>query len=77
MIKKAFTGAAALLLMAGVVFAQEKTSSKAAVKSTKKTTATATCKPGAKGKSCCQQPSKTANLRIAAATKQKAKKEKE
>jgi hypothetical protein len=76
MIKKAFTGAAALLLTAGVVFAQEKTNSKAAVKSSaKKTTAAAACKPGENGKSCCKQPSKTANLRLAAATRQKAKKD--
>jgi hypothetical protein len=73
MIKKAFTGAAALLLLAGVVFAQEKTNSKASDKSAKKDCSTATCKTTAKGKSCCQQPSKTSSLRMAAATKAKAK----
>jgi hypothetical protein len=73
MIKKAFTGAAALLLLTGVVFAQEKTSSKTADKSAKKNCSAATCKTTAKGKSCCQQPSKTASLRMAAATKTKAK----
>lgn len=73
MIKKAFTGAAALLLLAGVVFAQEKTNSKTADKSTKKNCSAATCKTTAKGKSCCQQPSKTASLRMAAATKNKPK----
>jgi hypothetical protein len=73
MIKKAFTGAAALLLLAGVVFAQEKTNSKASDKSAKKDCSTATCKTTAKGKSCCQQPSKTTSLRMAAATKTKAK----
>ncbi|WP_142684468.1 hypothetical protein [Chitinophaga polysaccharea] len=70
MIKKAFTGAAALLLIAGVALAQEKT--KAAPKS-KKDCSAATCKTTAKGKSCCQQPSKTAGLRMAAANKTKAK----
>ncbi len=70
MIKKAFTGAAALLLIAGVALAQEKT--KAPAKS-KKDGAAATCKTTAKGKSCCQQPSKTASLRMAAANKTKAK----
>ncbi|MGO4294747.1 hypothetical protein [Chitinophaga sp. RAB17] len=73
MIKKAFTGAAALLLLAGVVFAQEKTNSKTADKSAKKNCSAATCKTTAKGKSCCQQPSKTASLRMAAATKNKPK----
>ncbi|MDR6566120.1 hypothetical protein SAMN05660461_4293 [Chitinophaga ginsengisegetis] len=70
MIKKAFTGIAALLLIAGVALAQEKT--KAAAK-TKKDCSAASCKTTAKGKSCCQQPSKTASLRMAAATKTKAK----
>lgn len=65
MIKKAFTGAAALLLLAAVVFAQEKTSSKTADKSAKKNCSATTCKITAKGKSCCQQPSKTASLRMA------------
>ena len=73
MIKKAFTGAAALLLLAGVTFAQDKPTSKAAGKSAKKEASAATCKTTAKGKSCCQQPSKTASLRMAAATKNKAK----
>lgn len=70
MIKKAFTGLAAFLLIAGVAMAQEKT--KTAAKS-KKESAAATCKTTAKGKSCCQQPSKTASLRMTAATKTKAK----
>lgn len=70
MIKKAFTGAAALLLIAGVALAQEKT--KGADKS-KKDCSAAACKTAAKGKSCCQQPSKTASLRMAAANKTKAK----
>jgi len=73
MIKKAFTSAAAILLLAGVAFAQEKTTSKATDKSAKKECSAATCKTTAKGKSCCQQPSKTANLRLAAASKTKAK----
>lgn len=69
MMKKAFTGLSAFLLIAGVAMAQEKT--KTAAKSKKE--AAATCKTTAKGKSCCQQPSKTASLRMAAATKTKAK----
>ncbi|PSL49383.1 hypothetical protein CLV51_101714 [Chitinophaga niastensis] len=71
---KVFTGVAAFLFMAGVAFAQEKTQSKpAADKSTKKTCTATNCKTTAKGKSCCQQPSKTASLRTAAANKPKAK----
>ncbi|MBO9728864.1 MAG: hypothetical protein J7623_09525 [Chitinophaga sp.] len=72
MIKKAFTGAAALLLLAGIAFAQEQTKSKTAEKPAKKECSAATCKPNEKGKSCCQQPSKTASLRMAAAKKPKA-----
>jgi hypothetical protein len=71
--KKVFTGIAAFLFMAGVAFAQEKSQSKPATeKATKKTCTAANCKTAAKGKSCCQQPSKTASLRMAAA-KTKAK----
>ncbi|SEW12662.1 hypothetical protein [Chitinophaga arvensicola] len=68
MIRKAFTGLAVCLLIAGVAMAQEKT--KTAAKSKKEDAA---CKTTAKGKSCCQQPSKTASLRMAAANKTKAK----
>lgn len=70
MIKKAFTGAAALLLIAGIALAQEKTQT---VSKSKKDCSAATCKSTAKGKSCCQQPSKTTSLRMAAANKTKAK----
>ncbi|TWF44786.1 hypothetical protein FHW36_101707 [Chitinophaga polysaccharea] len=69
MIKKAFTGVTTFLLLAGVALAQEKTKSKPVVK---KDCTAATCTT-AKGKSCCQQPSKTANLRLAAVNKTKAK----
>lgn len=69
MIKKAFTGVAAFLLLAGVALAQEKTRNKPVAK---KDCTAATCTT-AKGKSCCQQPSKTTNLRLAAVNKTKAK----
>ncbi|CAL1521178.1 hypothetical protein [Chitinophaga sp. MM2321] len=71
--KKVFTGVAALLFMGSVAFAQDNTKSKATTdktaKSEKKSDAVANCKTTAKGKSCCQQPSKTASLRMAAAAK--------
>ena len=69
MIKKAFTGVAAFLLVTGVALAQEKTKNKTVAK---KDCTAANCTT-AKGKSCCQQPSKTANLRLAAVNKTKAK----
>lgn len=60
---KGFTTAAVLLLIAGTTFAQEPKK-----KDNKPAKAPASCVKGdTKGKSCCQQPSKTASLRMAAA----------
>ncbi|MET6999299.1 hypothetical protein [Chitinophaga defluvii] len=61
---KGLTTAAVLLLIAGTTFAQEPKK-----KDTKSAKAPVNCVKGdtPKGKSCCQQPSKTAALRMAAA----------
>jgi predicted outer membrane protein len=64
MMMKGLTTTAVWLLIASVAFAQEPKK-----KDTKPAKTPASCVKGttANGKSCCQQPSKTAALRMAAA----------
>ena len=52
--KKLIIGAAAILLIAGTVLAQDNAKEKSC------------CSKTEKGKACCKQPGKTANLRTAA-----------
>jgi len=59
--KKLVLGTTAILLFAGVTFAQEKNK-----KSESGSAATCCKKDQAKGGACCKQPSKTAALRTAA-----------
>ncbi|WP_143309403.1 hypothetical protein [Chitinophaga vietnamensis] len=70
--KSVLSLAAALLFTAATVSAQDSKGNAAdksdkKAKTEKQANCSANCKQ--KGKSCCQQPSKTANLRVAAAAK--------